>query len=143
VVGGVAGLAYTDFGLDQRPYNTIMAAACGLLILWLVLPGHERRSPALAFLNSRAVVRLGVISYSIYLWHDPIIRWLGDHGHFASGAPGAAVNFAVVLAISFVASTITYRLIEAPAMRHKARMVPLRLSGKLQAPEPASMEAAP
>ncbi len=37
-----------------------------------------------------------------------------------------------------------YRFVEAPAMRHKARMVPLRIGGSLQAPaELASMEAAP
>jgi peptidoglycan/LPS O-acetylase OafA/YrhL len=143
VLVAVVGLAYTNFGLDQRPYNTLMAAASGLLILWLVLPGRQRRSPVLAVLNSRMAVRLGVISYSIYLWHDPIIRWLGDHGHMADGAAGTPVNIAVVLAISFVISTITYRFVEAPAMRHKARMVLLRIGGKLQAPEPASMEAAP
>ncbi len=143
VLAAVVGLAYTNFGLNQRPYNTIVAAAGGLLILWLILPGRERRSPALSVLNSRVAVRLGVISYSIYLWHDPIIRWLGDHGHMAGGTAGVPVNIAVVLAISFVAATITYRFVEAPAMRHKARMVPLRIDGKLQAPEPASMEAAP
>ncbi len=143
VIAIVVGLAYGSFGLDQRPYNTITAAACALLILWLVLPGRERRSPALAVLNSRLVVGIGIISYSIYLWHDPIIRWLGDHGHMASGAAGLAVNVVVVLAISLVLSSITYRFVEAPAMRHKARMVPRRLDGELQAPEPASMEAAP
>ncbi len=143
VLAAAVGLAYTNFGLDQRPYNTIVAAASGLLILWLVLSGGERRSPALSVLNGRVAVQIGVISYSIYLWHDPIIRWLGDHGHMASGAAGALVNIALVLALSFVLSTITYMFVEAPAMRHKARMVPLRIDGKLQAPEPASMEAAP
>jgi peptidoglycan/LPS O-acetylase OafA/YrhL len=143
VLAAVVGVAYTNFGLDQRPYNTIVAAASGLLILWLILPGPERRSPALGVLNSRIAVRLGVISYSIYLWHDPVIRWLGDHGHMAGGAAGTPINIVVVLAISFVLSTITYVLVEAPAMRHKARMVSVRIGGQLQAPEPASMEAAP
>jgi peptidoglycan/LPS O-acetylase OafA/YrhL len=143
VLAAAAGVAYAEFGLDQRPYNTIMAGACGLLILWLVLPGPERRSRALAVLHSRLAVRLGVISYSIYLWHDPVIHWLGDHGHLAGGASGVVVNVVIVLAISFTLSTITYMLIEAPAMRHKVRMVPQRIAGVLQAPEPASMEAAP
>jgi len=142
VLAAVVGLAYTNFGLSQRPYNTIVAAASGLLILWLILPGRERRSPALSVLNSRVAVRLGVISYSIYLWHDPIIRWLGDHGHMAGGAAGVPVNVAVVIAISVVASTITYMLVEAPAMRNKVRMVPLRIA-RDTAPETASMEAAP
>jgi peptidoglycan/LPS O-acetylase OafA/YrhL len=61
----------------------------------------------------------------------------------ASGAAGLAVNLVVVLAISWVLSSVTYRLVEAPSMRHKARMVPRRIDGELQAPEPVSMESAP
>jgi len=142
LLGSVAGVLYAFAGLNERPYNTITAIASGLIVLWLLLPQRKRSSPAVGILNSRVAIRVGVISYSVYLWHDPIIRWLNNHGHLEAGVSGVAVNVAVVAAITAIASTVTYMFVEAPAMRRKVSMVPVRIDPDT-APETAAMEAAP
>jgi peptidoglycan/LPS O-acetylase OafA/YrhL len=80
-----------------------------------------------------------VISYSIFLWHEPLIRWLGAHGLLRAGTGGFFTNLALTAAVTGVASTVTYLLVEAPALRLK-----FRGRSRDQAPMPAAqVEAAP
>jgi peptidoglycan/LPS O-acetylase OafA/YrhL len=106
--------------LSYSPANTLMAAACALLLALVVLqPQGARLTPLVRVLETRPLVALGVISYSIFLWHEPLIRWLGAHGMLRSGSGGFATNLALVAAVTIVASTATYLLVERPALRLK------------------------
>jgi peptidoglycan/LPS O-acetylase OafA/YrhL len=108
--------------------DRLLAFGSALLILWAVLP-RSKSSRALRLLESRPAVWLGVVSYSVYLWHEPLVTFLGRHGLLATHAPGAAgaaLDVAVVLAATAALSALTYRFVEAPAMRRKA---PLAVSG--------------
>jgi peptidoglycan/LPS O-acetylase OafA/YrhL len=126
--------------LSYSPANTLMAAAFGLLLALVVL----QRSPAqpsrlTRILETRALVGIGVISYSVFLWHEPLIRWLGAQGVLRPGAGGFATNLALVVAVTLAASTATYVFVEAPALR-------LRFRGRRreEAPVPSyQAEAAP
>ena len=118
-----AKLTYQAEQLSYSFTNTLMALSCGLLLALVVLPAHhDGKQPALVrLLDTRPFVVLGLISYSIFLWHGPLIRWLEAHGLTAGGSLGFVVNTLVLALLTFVLSMITYRFVEVPALRRKRR----------------------
>ncbi|MGI9482386.1 MAG: acyltransferase family protein [Hyphomicrobiales bacterium] len=70
-------------------------------------------------LSCKLLVYLGLLSYSIYLWHYPISRALRDHFE-------PLTTFAMVWSISLLLSAISYELVEKPlrAFRKKKRVKP-------------------
>jgi peptidoglycan/LPS O-acetylase OafA/YrhL len=70
-------------------------------------------------LETRPFVWAGLISYSVFLWHEPIVRWLQGHGLTTGGVTGLVTNTLLLLAITAVLSTLTYRCVELPALRRK------------------------
>ena len=67
---------------------------------------------------------VGVISYSFYLWHLPVIwgvyKWY-LHERFPDTFGTIALSYVLVLAITTALSTATYLAIERPALLLKAR----------------------
>lgn len=103
--------------------NSAVAAVCACLILATVLPGTGHRPSVVGRLAELAPFRLsGLISYSFYLWHLPVLWWLEVHG-VALGPTrwGFLGNLVMVFAITGVLSALTYRFVEAPALRLKKR----------------------
>jgi peptidoglycan/LPS O-acetylase OafA/YrhL len=120
--------------LHPYAYETLMALACGLLLVLVVVPGSRPGAPGLLrFLESRPLVATGVISYSIFLWHEPVVRWLQSQGLTLSGAGGFFLNLAVLGTVVWLLSALTYRYVELPALRRKGR----------RAREPESARAVP
>jgi peptidoglycan/LPS O-acetylase OafA/YrhL len=92
-------------------------------LIALVTGPKTRTSRGLvSLLERRPVVYLGRVSYSIYLWHFPIVIFLTDRFAEATTAWGLVVRVAVVLAVTVILSSITYRYVEAPAMRLARRL---------------------
>jgi peptidoglycan/LPS O-acetylase OafA/YrhL len=57
------------------------------------------------------------VSLSVYLWHFPVMLMLGRLGAMAGDSfLGMIRNVAVVLAVTFVVSTVTYYVVEKPAI---------------------------
>jgi peptidoglycan/LPS O-acetylase OafA/YrhL len=132
-----------DFGdrLGRSPFNTLMAFACALFVGLAVLPGRDPGRPTLLVrvLEARPLVAVGVASYSVFLWHQPIIYWLHDHGLAWEGRPGFAANLALTALVTGALSALTWRYVERPA---------LGLKGERQAVSTATvpvdqLEAAP
>jgi len=94
-----------------------------ILLLTLLVP--LRLGPLLA---NRAMGTVGILSYSMYLFHLPILFEIIDRRRFVT--PEAyrgwtATSLATVLAclcISLAVSTLTYLLIERPVLKRKARI---------------------
>jgi peptidoglycan/LPS O-acetylase OafA/YrhL len=129
--------------LNYSLYNTLMAFACGLLLALVVLPGRSAGKPSLLLrvLETPPLVAAGVISYSVFLWHEPLILGLRDYGLTFDGRAGFFANLALIMLITAVLSTATYLLVEAPALRLKFRR---RQSRTEAMPVPvAQAEAAP
>ncbi len=92
-------------------------------ILLIVLMAPIRMK---ALVCNRALARLGVLSYSIYIVHLPIIHfsflWLRHQwpGSFVgwSGETVAAVSAIAMICVAL--SEVTYRVIEQPFLRRKA-----------------------
>jgi peptidoglycan/LPS O-acetylase OafA/YrhL len=122
--------------LSYQPQNTLVAVAAALLLVAVAFPSDSDRQPWIQRLfELPGVITVGLVSYSIFLWNEPVIRWLTDHGVMRGGWPGLAYNIAVVAAVVGVLSVISYRFVELPALQRKR-----------PAPEPmpaAQVEAAP
>jgi peptidoglycan/LPS O-acetylase OafA/YrhL len=95
------------------------------LVVLIVLLTPLRVKPLLC---NRALMGVGVLSYSIYLWHLPVLKYalwplanalgMAPMGWTASGLFVFGVVFVLVLA----GSTLTYNLIERPFLRRKERV---------------------
>lgn len=118
-----AAKTHIDEQLSYSIYNTIMAAVCALLLALVVLPRHDRAGLSLPMrvLESRLFVSAGLISYSLFLWHEPLIHFLQEHDLTFAGRAGFFANVAVVAALGGALSYATYRLVEVPALRLKRR----------------------
>ena len=102
VVGAICFLDRAWILLYVTPLLTVFAAAVAVIVLTAALDDG---------LLSRALARgpivfLGRISYSLYLWHVPILAFLG-------GWAGVA--------LSLVAATASYHVVEQPFRRLKRR----------------------
>jgi peptidoglycan/LPS O-acetylase OafA/YrhL len=70
-------------------------------------------------LSSRAMVAIGLISYPLYLWHWPLLSYLGI---IRNGVPNAIEIWAVVI-VAFILAWLTYRFVEIP-LRRQPKAVP-------------------
>jgi peptidoglycan/LPS O-acetylase OafA/YrhL len=107
----------------------------GVLAIAFVLPavfGDQRRGLPRKLLAWRPFVGLGVISYSFYLYHLPIVGLLAIKHTTAFSATGlnlmahihtarTVILYALALAITTIVATISYRVIELPFLRRKER----------------------
>ena len=100
-------------------FHTFSGAAFTLVLAATVLAGGsgERWGGLLGLLRKPVLGFIGVISYSVYMWHEPLLVELGKLDFFIDRAPQSFPQNAVVLVIlSIVVGTLSYRLIEKPAM---------------------------
>jgi peptidoglycan/LPS O-acetylase OafA/YrhL len=110
-----------DGTVPQRWEPTLIAIACGLLLALVVMPRPASRSHLVRSLDSPALIGAGLVSYSVYLWHYPVILWLRDHDLTVGGGFGAfALDLAIVGTVVGVLSWLTYNLVERQALRFKA-----------------------
>jgi peptidoglycan/LPS O-acetylase OafA/YrhL len=110
-------------GLGVPRYDSLMAVACGLLLAVVVLPDPDasRRQRLLRLLDTRPLVAVGLASYSLFLWHEPLIYWLRGHGVTVAGTGGFLVNLVVVAAAAGGMAWLSYRYVELPALSRKRR----------------------
>ncbi|WP_372699792.1 acyltransferase family protein [Arthrobacter sp. JSM 101049] len=105
---GIAGIVWTGLsytGSTPFPsYQALLPVAATALILWA--KPESGLSPA-PILGLRPVQYLGDISYSVYLWHWPIIALLP----LASGSLGP-LDKAAILVLSVVLAGVTKTLVE-------------------------------
>ena len=118
-----------DRGLINKTmyaYQLPMSLACTLLLAVVVLPPDQAARPSrlLGVLTSRPLVAVGLASYSLFLWHEPLQRLLHERGLTLDGSRGFAVNLATLGVLSGLLSALTYRYVERPALRRKRRRRP-------------------
>lgn len=112
-------------------YDTIMAAAGGLFLAFVLLPdpGLSRPWLLVRLLEVRSIVAVGVVSYSLFLWHEPLILLLREHELTFSGPSGFVVNGLLVGGLALLFSIVTYNYLERPALLRKARNAVARTAG--------------
>lgn len=125
-VGGYAVTAMAtgvEHHLSYSPWNTAMALVFACVLALVVLPTRSGRRPFLTRgLELRPLVWMGVVSYSVFLWHEPLVRFLNDTGVTFDGTRGFAANTLIVLTCTLVLAALTYRFVERPALLRKQRV---------------------
>ena len=79
----------------------------------IVIAGLQGPSMIRTFLSARPLVRIGRISYGIYVFHWPVIVWLTRDRTGMSGPTLGLLRLAVTLALAM----ISYKLVERPIKR--------------------------
>ncbi|MEI6703828.1 MAG: acyltransferase family protein [Deltaproteobacteria bacterium] len=79
----------------------------------LLLPSAIANSPAEKWLSAPPLVRIGRMSYSLYLWHWPIFS-LVDYQFFLSSEP---LRLTLKIGLSFLAAVLSFLVIENPTRR--------------------------
>lgn len=128
--------------MSYSPFNTLIALGCALLLALVVLPARRPHRAGLfvRFLETRPVIAVGLTSYSIFLWHEPLIRWMAGHDLTAAGKGGLALNVLMLGAFTGALSALTYRFVEVPALRLKSRRSSPRFEPR---PSPPAGEGSP
>jgi peptidoglycan/LPS O-acetylase OafA/YrhL len=99
-------------------WELVAGAASVLMLGACVLPLRAGR--LVRALDWRPLAVLGVASYSLYLWHMPIV----DHLAGSSWAPHSFLGLAAVaVPLSIATALVSYRVIEAPFLRLRRRWV--------------------
>jgi peptidoglycan/LPS O-acetylase OafA/YrhL len=100
--------------------------AAGLLGACLVLPavfGDGMGGLPRRLLAHRKVAWLGLVSYGIFLWHEPLTDWFWRHGigRLGPGPLGFAALLAAITAVGILLGAASYSLVERRAVRMRIR----------------------
>ncbi|MBA3329249.1 MAG: acyltransferase [Solirubrobacterales bacterium] len=108
--------------LEYQYYATFMGFASMVLVAVVVLVPRARlqRDVLVRLLESPPFRYAGLVSYSVFLWHYPVVFWLRLHGWTVDGRLGFALNLLIVASITGVLSAITYRWVEVSFLRRRA-----------------------
>lgn len=118
VIGlGLIGLAVFAFEAGM-PFPGVTALAPCLGTALIITAGSQYQTAVTRLLSLRALVLVGLISYSLYLWHWPIIAFTKHY----LGTPLTSLTVVSAVAGSVVLSILSWRYIEQPFRGAGARL---------------------
>jgi peptidoglycan/LPS O-acetylase OafA/YrhL len=119
-ITGVAGLTVAQLLPTWSETGWALFWAAVVLLVATRQPGPGLGRLA-AFLNWRPVRWAGEVSYSVYLWHLPVILLLAGLG-WTQGPTrnGFVVNCVLVVVLTYLLAHLTWRFVEKPALRRRA-----------------------
>jgi peptidoglycan/LPS O-acetylase OafA/YrhL len=99
-------LSYLVGGVVFYVWHPIVGVCAAAAILGVALGGSVTR----VLFENRLAVWLGTISYSIYLWHWPVLAWL--HPHLDDSGLGLAGYYLASVPLILVAAALSYYTVE-------------------------------
>jgi peptidoglycan/LPS O-acetylase OafA/YrhL len=128
MVGTLFAAQWVNFLTPASPLRTLYFVACGFAVIAATMPG-----PLASLLAMRPLVFTGRISYSLYLWHVPVIAAVGmsafDHG-LGSWFAIAAATAVATLSFYLVEQPLRRRLRTSGSERTRGAAVPAVLSAE-------------
>lgn len=122
VAGGVLVSLSVIIALEHRAFmSTIGYSAIALgfcLILWYFL--HSEKGLPARVLTWKPIRFIGVLSYSIYLWHPPILGLASRIHHRLDPSIAEIGGQVFYFLASLLAAIISYYVVERPFLRLKA-----------------------
>lgn len=119
---GAIGIFLCAFFLNENsPFPGILAVIPCLATAMILV---SRENKLNTWLSNKMIVFVGEISYSIYLWHWPIMAFLRYHN---DRYEFTAMESLIIIALTVGASLFSYYLIERPLRGRKGRsfVIPL------------------
>jgi len=95
---------------EEQVFPGLLAIPPTLGTALLIFAGHRENNLVSRFMAFRPLVWIGLISYSSYLWHWPLLAFY-RYGHQSVGASAGGVIFV----LSLLQTWMTYRYVERPA----------------------------
>jgi peptidoglycan/LPS O-acetylase OafA/YrhL len=107
-------------------YDAAVAFLVAVVLLRLLAAKGSSKASAMRshlFLTHRWTLWAGRRSYSVFLWNYPLLAFLSAHHLLDSGGGAGAfvVNLAIAVPAVAILAALTYRFVEAPALRLKRR----------------------
>jgi peptidoglycan/LPS O-acetylase OafA/YrhL len=102
------------YSISQSLCQHVLRGAVATLMVIPAVFGWRAGGWPRAVLSWRLLAWLGIISYGLYLWHEPINHTLVNHGV----APWWLV-LAITLALTTACAAVSYYVVERPVMRLK------------------------
>ena len=121
---GLAAIIFSVFAYDETlpfpsAYTLVPVTGAVLIIIFA-----ETQTRVAKFLSSKILVGIGLISYSAYLWHQPIIAFVRIY----SNEKITVYQSIAVIFFTLLLSLITWRFIEKPFRNSKTVSTPVFLS---------------
>jgi peptidoglycan/LPS O-acetylase OafA/YrhL len=104
-------------GAGQQLVIQLGFGVISLLLLAPVIFTDDRERLAQRIAGAPAVAWLGLVSYGIFLWHFPIVLWIGR----VRGTWSFLGLLAATLSISVACAAVSYYALERPLMKLKYR----------------------
>jgi len=127
---GIIGLALIFYAIFIFDDNTLFPSFWTVIPVMgsmLIIAFSNENTLIGRLLSNRFMVSIGLISYSLYLWHQPLFAFLRLK---SIGEPTTAL-FLVAITLTFLLATISYRYIEQP-FRKKTFLIPNKRFTTLQ-----------
>jgi peptidoglycan/LPS O-acetylase OafA/YrhL len=115
----LAVLAYLVAARSSLITAELAFGAFAALVVASAASTHPRAT-ARAVFGTRPLLWIGLVSYGVFLWHDPIVRRLDREG------VGGLALVAVSLLLTLLVAAASYHLVEGPAQRWVRRRIAAR-----------------
>ncbi|MFD9906646.1 acyltransferase family protein [Streptomyces sp. NPDC059063] len=116
-LAGLYALSYaSDPGNAASTYYHPLAALLWCALLHVVLrPRAGERPRWQGLLRARWLTGVGLVSYSLYIWHEPVLLELSRRNLLPQGDAGFAAGVLLVTALAVGVAVACYWLVEYPA----------------------------
>lgn len=110
-------MAYRQYWSDHLIFY-VWSPVFALAVATLILAAAGGCRLATWLFANRMMAFVGVISYSLYLWHIPILTWFSLSGLFAA-IPGYRFPWVLLLSLplALLTAALSYMLVERPFLR--------------------------
>ena len=114
---GLVAIVFSIFSYDETtPFPSVYTLVPVLGVVLLVLYA-DKETLAAKLLGNKAFVGLGLISYSAYLWHQPIFALM----RHSTMSEATAYHYLMAIGIVLIVSYLSWKFVEKP-FRNKSRV---------------------